>query len=73
MKYGGVRFTISEVFSELKQAEENPVWSGVMLDFVTTNKEGGLVGNMKVGASLGCSDCEIVEFGILNRKKKKKQ
>lgn len=40
MKYGGVRFTISEVFSELKQAEENPVWSGVMLDFVTTNEEG---------------------------------
>lgn len=73
MKYGGVRFTISEVFSELKQAEENPVWSGVMLDFVTTNEEGRLVGNMKVGASLGCSDCEIVEFGILNRKKKKKQ
>lgn len=70
MKYGGVRFTISEVFSELKQAEENPVWSGVMLDFVTTNEEGRLVGNMKVGASLGCSDCEIVEFGISNRKKK---
>ena len=37
---------------------------GVLLDLVLTNKE-GLVGNVKVGVSLGCSNHEIVEFRIL--------
>ncbi|GAB0183659.1 nucleoside diphosphate kinase 6 [Grus japonensis] len=37
---------------------------GAMLDLVLTNKE-GLVGNVKVKGSLGCSDHEMVEFKIL--------
>ena len=40
--------------------------------FVLTNKE-RLVGNMKVGGILGCSNHEIVEFKILHGKKKKKK
>jgi len=35
-----------------------------MLDLVITNKE-GLVGNVKVKGSLGCSDHEMVQFKIL--------
>ena len=35
-----------------------------MLDLVLTNKE-GLVGNVKLKGSLGCSDHEMVEFKIL--------
>ncbi|GAB0176549.1 hypothetical protein GRJ2_000120100 [Grus japonensis] len=35
-----------------------------MLDLVLTNKE-GLVGNVKLKGSLGCSDQEMVEFKIL--------
>ena len=37
----------------------------VLLDLVLTNKE-GLVGDVKVGGSLGCSDDEMVEFRILH-------
>ncbi|GAB0190586.1 mitochondrial enolase superfamily member 1 [Grus japonensis] len=37
---------------------------GVLLDLVLTNKE-GLVEDLKVGGSLGCSDHEMVEFRIL--------
>jgi len=37
---------------------------GAMLDLVLTNKE-GLVGNVKVKGSLGCSDHRMVEFKIL--------
>ncbi|GAB0176047.1 nucleoside diphosphate kinase 6 [Grus japonensis] len=37
---------------------------GAMLDLVLTNKE-GLVGNVKLKGSLGCSDHEMVEFKIL--------
>ena len=35
-----------------------------MLDLVLTDEE-GLVGNVKLKSSLGCSDHEIVEFKIL--------
>ena len=35
-----------------------------MLDIDLTNKE-GLVGNVKLKGSLGCSDHEMVEFKIL--------
>ena len=35
-----------------------------MLDLVLTKKE-GLVGNVKLRGSLGCSDHETVEFKIL--------
>jgi len=37
---------------------------GVLLDLVLANKE-GLVGDVNVGVSLGCSDHEMVEFRIL--------
>ncbi|GAB0184760.1 hypothetical protein GRJ2_000941300 [Grus japonensis] len=37
---------------------------GAMLDLILTNKE-GLVGDVKLKGSLGCSDHEIVEFKIL--------
>jgi len=36
-----------------------------MLDLVLTNKE-GLVEDVKVGGSLGCSDHEMIEFRILH-------
>ena len=35
-----------------------------MLDLVLTNKE-GLVGNVKLKGSLGCSDHDMVNFKIL--------
>jgi len=37
---------------------------GAMLDLVLTNKE-GLVGNVRLKGSLGCSGHEMVEFKIL--------
>ncbi|GAB0180593.1 hypothetical protein GRJ2_000524600 [Grus japonensis] len=37
---------------------------GAMLDLVLTNKE-GLVGNVKLNGSLGCSDHEMVELKVL--------
>jgi len=36
----------------------------VLLDLVLANKE-GMVEDVKVGGSLGCSDCEMVNFRIL--------
>ncbi|GAB0185305.1 hypothetical protein GRJ2_000995800 [Grus japonensis] len=45
------------------QVTEEPTRRGAMLDLVLTNKE-GLVGNVKLKGSLGCSDCEMVEFKI---------
>ncbi|GAB0181056.1 hypothetical protein GRJ2_000570900 [Grus japonensis] len=49
----------------LTQVVEEPMRRGVLLDLVLTNKE-GLVGDMKVEDSLGCSDHEMVEFRILH-------
>ena len=49
----------------LTQVVEEPMRRGVLLDLVLTNKE-GLVENVKVGSSLGCSDHEMVEFRILH-------
>ena len=46
------------------QVIEKPTRRGAMLDLVLTNKE-GLVGNVKVKGSLGCSDHGMVEFKIL--------
>jgi len=40
-----------------------------MLDLVLTNKE-GLVGNVEVKGSLGCSDHEMVEFKILRAERR---
>ncbi|GAB0183586.1 hypothetical protein GRJ2_000823900 [Grus japonensis] len=48
----------------LLQVTEKPTRRGAMLDLVLTNKE-GLVGNVKLKGSLGCSDHEMVEFKIL--------
>jgi len=47
----------------LLQVIEKPMRRGGMLDLVLTNKE-GLVGNVKVKGSLGCSDHEMMEFKI---------
>jgi len=46
------------------QVTEQPMRRCAMLDLILTNKE-GLVGNVKVNSSLGCSDHETAEFNIL--------
>ncbi|GAB0185725.1 hypothetical protein GRJ2_001037800 [Grus japonensis] len=46
------------------QVTEEPTRRGAMLDLILTNKE-GLVGDVKLKGSLGCSDYEMVEFKIL--------
>ncbi|GAB0206448.1 hypothetical protein GRJ2_003110400 [Grus japonensis] len=48
----------------LLQRIKEPTRKGAMLDLVLTNKE-GLVGDVKLKGSLGCSDHEMVEFRIL--------
>ncbi|GAB0209929.1 mitochondrial enolase superfamily member 1 [Grus japonensis] len=48
----------------LLQVTEEPTRRDAMLDLVLTNKE-GLVGNVKLKGSFGCSDHEMVEFKIL--------
>ena len=48
----------------LLQVMEEPTRRGAILDLDLTNKE-GLVGNVKLKGSLGCSDHERVEFKIL--------
>ncbi|GAB0199287.1 mitochondrial enolase superfamily member 1 [Grus japonensis] len=50
--------------SFLLQVREEPMRRGAMLDLILTNKE-GLVGDVKLKGSLGCSDHEMVEFRIL--------
>lgn len=46
------------------QVFEEPTRKGALLDMVFINKE-ELVMDVKIKGSLGCSDQEIVEFGIL--------
>ncbi|GAB0204992.1 hypothetical protein GRJ2_002964800 [Grus japonensis] len=48
----------------LLQVTEEPTRRGAMLDLILTNKE-GLVGDVKLKGSPGCSDHEMVEFKIL--------
>ncbi|GAB0205396.1 hypothetical protein GRJ2_003005200 [Grus japonensis] len=48
----------------LLQVIEEPTRIGDMLDLILTNEE-GLVGDVKLRGSLGCSDHEMVEFRIL--------
>ncbi|GAB0202598.1 mitochondrial enolase superfamily member 1 [Grus japonensis] len=48
----------------LLQVIEEPTRRGAMLDLILTNKE-GLIGDVKLKGSLGCSDHEMVEFRIL--------
>ena len=45
----------------LMQVVEEPTRRGVLLDLVLTNRD-GLVRDVKVGGSLGCSNHEMVEF-----------
>jgi len=54
------------------QVIEEPMRRGVLLDRILTSKE-GLVGNVKVKESLGCSDHKMVEFRITRRNRAKKQ
>ncbi|GAB0210231.1 hypothetical protein GRJ2_003488900 [Grus japonensis] len=49
--------------------DKEPPRRGAMLDLVLTNKE-GLVGDVKLKGSLGCSDHEMVEFRILRAAKR---
>ncbi|GAB0209359.1 hypothetical protein GRJ2_003401600 [Grus japonensis] len=53
---------IEDIF--LLQVTEEPMRRGAVLDLVVTNKE-GLVGDVKLKGSLGCSDHKMVEFKIL--------
>ena len=46
------------------QLVRGPIRRGAQLDLLFTNRE-GLVGDVKVGSSLGQSDHETVEFLIL--------
>ncbi|GAB0187663.1 hypothetical protein GRJ2_001231600 [Grus japonensis] len=48
----------------LLQVIEEPTRGGAMLDLVLTNKE-GLVGDVKLKGSLGCSDHKMAKFKIL--------
>jgi len=48
----------------LLQVIEDLMSRGAALDLVLTNKE-GLVGNVKLRGSLGCSDHEMVKFKFL--------
>lgn len=48
----------------LLQVTEEPMRRGSLLDLVFTSK-GGIVENVKLKGSLGCSGYEMVEFKIL--------
>jgi len=58
------RFLQSIKDNFLMQVVEEPTRKGALLNRILTNKE-GLVGDVKVGGRLGCSDHEMVEFRIL--------
>ena len=47
----------------LTQVIKEPMKGDVLLDLISTDKE-ELVGDMKAGDSLSCSDCELVQFRI---------
>ena len=51
------------------QVVEESTRGAVLLDLVLTNRD-GLVKEVKVGDSLGCSDHEMVEFKILSGRSK---
>ena len=53
------------------QVVEELMRGGVLLDLILTNRE-GLVREIKVGGSLGCSDHRMVEFKILSGRSKAK-
>lgn len=47
----------------LSPVVKDPTRNGVLLNFLLTNSE-GLVGDVKVGGILGCSDHQVVEISI---------
>ena len=53
----------------LAQVVEEPIRQGVLLDPAPSNRN-GLVRDVKVRGSLGCSDCEMVEFRTLCGRRK---
>ncbi|PKU48058.1 dtw domain-containing protein 2 [Limosa lapponica baueri] len=53
----------------LLQVTEEPTRSHAMLDLVLTNKE-GLVGNVELKGSLGCSDHKMMKFKILRAERR---
>ena len=53
----------------LLQVIEEPTRRGAVLGLVLTNRE-GLVGNVTLQGSLGCSDHEVVEFEIIRTVRK---
>ena len=55
----------------LMQVVEEPTRWGVLLDLVLSNRN-GLLRDVKVEGSLGCSDHEMVEFKILCERSKTK-
>ena len=48
---------------------QQPTRKGATLDLILTNEE-GLVGNVKLKGSLGCSDHKMVELKILRASKR---
>ncbi|GAB0190215.1 hypothetical protein GRJ2_001486800 [Grus japonensis] len=63
---GTMQYGISKCVDDnfLFEVIEEQMMRGAMLELVLTNKE-GLVGNVKLKGSLGCSDHEMMEFKIL--------
>ncbi|KAK4805643.1 hypothetical protein QYF61_022401 [Mycteria americana] len=57
--------------SFITQVTEEPRRTGALLDLIHTKKE-GLVGDVKIKGSLGCSGKEMVEFRILRGGRKKR-
>ena len=55
----------------LAQVVEEPIRQGVLLDPAPSNRN-GLVRDVKVRGSLGCSDCEMVEFKNMSGRSKAK-
>lgn len=62
-------FALMQVSTQVSEAPPLSMRRGAMLDLVLPNKD-GLMGNVKLKDSLGCSDHEIMElkiFALLRR------
>ena len=53
----------------LTQLVSEPTRGGALLDLLPVNRE-ELVGEVKVGGRLGCSDHKMIEFSILGETKR---
>ena len=51
------------------QLVSEPTREGALLDLLLVNRE-ELLGEVKVGGCLGCSDCEMIELSILGETKR---